>query len=448
MKAKGRAIIGALLLALNVHASAPAVPPPAKCPEFGIPADAPEVAASAIVRAKAAFQAALPEDLRPLKLGRIYKHLQKPLEKVLPRELLNDPTRPENFARLRREYPEYFVGYDAYLELVKDYESRVYAEADPSTGPDALRPPLVVSRARELAAKLALEIRLDAKIEDTKKAALLDRLERLEVFTYGSLAGIADDTTRNQAWLLMSVMCGDDLTAVNAFASFLPGTPLRPVFIVCPGLVSLVAPLTEKNHGLDFVLAHEISHLMTIDPAALLAPVAGGDPRNLDASLVATHASVLACVDAEHSGEMRTLSGVMNHLRPAVDAYEKEAGADFAKAFNAPAEVGYFGMAERWKAALEGFLGRDPTVADSHAMEILADYWATRILAPEAAKRTAGGMSARDAVRPYLGWLCAVRSPDALSDGDEGLHPSLTYRFDQFLRHPSLREAPGKWCDL
>lgn len=466
--------LGILIAALATALHAQATPSPtARCRGIGVPDDASAKSAAAIARAQAAFRESLPTEFRNAPFDRLYKLIQKPATEKLPSELANDPTVPANFARIRREYPEYLAGYDRYLGMLGDYESRMYAEADPSSGPEALRPALLRARARELATALALEILLDPKIEENGKIALLARLEDLQVFTLSSLRDIADDTTRNQAWFLMSMACGPAYSAVNAFASFLPedlvedpnqslpyrpGAKLRPVLVVCPGLISLAAPLAERRHGLDFVLAHEISHLLTLDPVAAVSPDASKDPRNLDPSLTSTHAPILACVDAGHAKEMSTLAEIVEKLRPAVEAYRVEALNDVMKMFSAPAEAGYSTQVQAWKYALGAFLGHEPTAAESHAPEILADYWATRILAPVAAKAARDGVPLADAVRPYLAWICAVPSPAAFPDGDEGLHPPLAFRFDQFLRHPAFRDAAfetagiprpaGKWCDL
>src|SRR5262249_14060510 len=86
-------------------------------------------------------------------------------------------------------------------------------------------------------------------------------------------------------------------------------------------------------------------------------------------------------------------------------------------------------------ASLFVALGRPPSTAETHATEILGDYWATRVVAARASKTQAGFPELR--VAQALASACALRAMEV--DIDEGLHPTWDFRIENFLRHPKIQ---------
>ena len=316
-----------------------------------------------------------------------------------------------NLPFMEKKYPDVFSAYAKALSLDAGLESEIYSQANLGTSNDySISVDSIEKRASELVKLVADQVQKDQTLTQASKNVIVPVLLGTKIVTAHSASNESNWSDKIESSMLVSALCGD-FTTIGAFAIMAPsysdtllkvtkvedgiqyattigyksGSVPQAEFVVCPGLVATVANLKNKRLGIDFVLAHEISHIIT---AAMMnsnqnagrAMAQSLAPSSLNSSILKDEKGVLSCLQTNYGTHFQSISNL-------VERFQKESDQipDLATRLSSTAHA----ELERYQGLLAQytqFYGSSPDSVTSHASEILADYWATRVLAPEIAK--------------------------------------------------------------
>jgi hypothetical protein len=308
------------------------------------------------------------------------------------------------------------------LVLYAQYETALYeaVSAWPTNSAHPVSPASVEKRFSEIANLLIAEVQKDKNFSEAQKNLIQDKLSNVLVVTLNSLSQEPESERKSLERVAFFSLCDTDLSSANAAAVQIPDSKnmwAASAFIVCPGLAVVSAPLLDKEQGMDFTLAHELSHLITKSLNR-----SNTQPLGLDDTLLAAQNDYLSCMQSRFGEDLRTLSQMEKILRP---YYERAKKDPFALLHSRESET--LIDDDNLLNHFEKYYGKEPTSVDSHSSELLADRWATRVVTKLI------DHNAENYLAPFCEELGTYQN--APEDGDEGIHPSNRFRIENFLEN-------------
>jgi hypothetical protein len=290
------------------------------------------------------------------------------------------------------------------LQIYAEYEKILYAAISADSS-NPVSPQSIEKRAAEIVQLLIASVQAESGFTDAQKKQIDEKLSAAKVLTLDSLSDEPESFLKSAEIANYFNFCGDDLSALNASVTLIPNGKGKweTAFMICPKIASLSVPVQDKMTGIDFVLAHELSHLITRS----LSP-SNRQPLELDESLLVAQNDYLDCIQSQEGKRLRSLSQVTDSLRP----------NDLGELLRS-SEVQTFSDAYKLKIQFEKYDHKDPTSIQSHESELLADRWASRVISPLVNETNAGS---------YLALFC-----EDLDNEDEGVHPTNRFRLENFL---------------
>jgi hypothetical protein len=400
-------------------------------------------------RAKESFLAGLsfqerklihgPEDIGSTEISEFEK---------LPSSIQSNMGAPMSQKAIATKYTAYLQEKKESFTLYAEYEKALYDASNEGTaeGLHLVSPQSVEKRVTEIAQLLIGQIKKENTFNASQKEEIIDKLSHAKTLTFTSLRDEPESNRKSAERAELLDLCGNDLSLFNAEMIRVPhdadlifvrpnsnpairaGAKLDAVLLICPAVATAGAALQNKEQAIDFFLAHELGHLVTgsVDSS-------NEEPEDLDNDLLAAQNNYTACLQSRYGTQFRSLPDVMNILEPIYDR-QKNSLATLLHS----KEVATMLEAAKELKEFEKYYRKVPTSVDSHASELLADRWATRVVAPLVDNNAAN----------YLAGFCRKSETvqAGIGDGDEGIHPSYSFRIENFLRSlPS--NSVDKSCD-
>ena len=209
--------------------------------------------------------------------------------------------------------------------------------------------------------------------------------------------------------------------------------------------------MLDGNHVVDFLdytIGHELGH--AIDPVV--------EMTYSIYPFIDTYAKFLDCMQKNYSKHFADPMKIQQYIKktgiPALkaqlDEEKNKLSPDSKKIFLLQRQIeqaqqtrvdiglGYSG--------LRGVLQADPNLAESHAQELVGDYYGYEVVAQMLNQASAEQRASM--IRRTFETACDTLSDEYLkieigNAGDEGMHPSAHFRLEQFMRHPLVRELMG-----